>query len=164
MQDLIESNVELTEDTQAGRFLTFLIDKDIFGIEIRCVTEIVGIQEITQLPEMPEYIKGIVNLRGKIIPVMDVRLRFGKELRDYDDRTCIVVVDLSGTAIGLIVDSVSEVLSIAENEIDEMPSINTNRGSGFIKNIGKLKEGVCLLVDCDKLLSNEELSAIEFSI
>ena len=159
LQELYEHNFE--EDTQAGRFLTFLIDKEMFGIEIRCVTEIIGIQEITEVPEMPDYIKGIINLRGKIIPLMDVRLRFGKGLRDYDDRTCVVVIDLSGVAIGLIVDSVSEVLTIPEQEIDNMPCLNSNRGSGFIKNIGKLKSGVCLLIDCDKLLSAEELFALE---
>ena len=162
MQDFQE-NCEIAEDTLAGRFLTFLIDKDTFGIEIRCVTEIVGIQEITKVPEMPDYIKGIINLRGKIIPLMDVRLRFQKEQRDYDDRTCVIVADLSGTTIGLIVDSVSEVLSIAEYDIDELPCLNVARGSGFVKNIGKLKNGVCLIINCDKLLSDEELSTIEFA-
>lgn len=164
MADYAEGYTEIEEDTQAGKFLTFILEKELFGIEIKFVTEIVGIQDITKVPEMPEYIKGIINLRGKIIPIMDVRLRFGKELRDYDDRTCVIVVDLDGVALGLIVDSVSEVLPIPETDIDEIPGFSAGRGNGFIKNIGKLKSGVCLLLDCDKLLSQDEISMLNTTI
>ncbi len=123
---------ELEEDTQKGRFLTFLIGKETYGIEIIYVTEIIGIQAITEMPETPDYLKGIINLRGKIIPVMDVRLRFGKQPREYDDRTCVIVIDLSGISMGLIVDSVSEVLSIPAQDIAELPGMSTGKGSGYV--------------------------------
>ena len=101
MAEVAEENLELEEDTQKGRYLTFGLGNEAYGIEIEHVTEIIGIQAITELPELPEYIRGIINLRGKIIPVMDVRLRFKKEFREYNDRTCIIVIDISGISIGL---------------------------------------------------------------
>jgi len=120
------------------------------------VTEIIGMQAVTEMPEMPDYLKGIINLRGKIIPVMDVRLRFGKSARDYDDRTCIVVIDLDGIPVGLIVDSVSEVLTLPEEDISELPGMGAGQGGGYVRNIGKVGNGVVLLIDCEKLLSADE--------
>lgn len=143
------------EDTQKGKFLIFALGNEFYGIEIMYVTEIIGIQEITEIPELPDYIRGIINLRGKIIPVMDVRLRFKKDLREYNDRTCIVVVDMKDISVGLIVDSVSEVISIEEENIVSPPELNkvTNR---YIKGIGKVANDVKLILDCDKLLNDEE--------
>ncbi len=164
MADLIEENVELEEDTQKGRFLTFLIGKETYGIEIRFVTEIIGIQTITEIPELPEYVKGIINLRGKIIPVMDVRLRFKKEPREYNDRTCVIVVDINDISIGLIVDSVSEVLTIPDQDIVEPPQINGGTGNRYIKNIGKVGNNVKLLLDCEKLLTEEEIEELSEAI
>lgn len=146
---------EQEEDTQKGKFLTFIIGSESYGIEIKYVTEIIGIQPITQVPELPEYIRGIINLRGKIIPVMDVRLRFRKPSREYDDRTCVVVVDIEDITIGLIVDSVSEVLSIPDGEIVPPPDVN-KAGNKYIKGIGKAGNDVKLLLDCNKLLNEEE--------
>jgi purine-binding chemotaxis protein CheW len=155
MEEINNNLAELEEDTQKGRFLTFAIGNDSYGIEIQYVTEIIGIQAITEIPELPEYVKGIINLRGKIIPVMDIRLRFKKEPREYNDRTCIIVVDISNLSIGLIVDSVSEVLTIPEEEIVDPPEMNkcSNR---YIKKIGKYGNEVKLLLDCDKLLTDDE--------
>ena len=164
MEDLFGNISESSEDTLKGRYLTFMIDKETFGIEIRFVMEIIGIQAITEMPEMPEYIKGIINLRGRIIAVMDVRLRFGKSTRDYDDRTCVIVIDFSGISIGLIVDSVSEVLSISDENISERPNISNGESRGFVKNIGKLGSAVILLLDCGKLLSINEFEEIKDAI
>ena len=133
MADLIGTNTELEEDTLKGRFLTFQIGKETFGIEIKYVTEIIGIQGTTEMPEMPEYIKGIINLRGKIIPIMDIRLRFKKEPKEYDDRTCIIVVDYNTIAMGFVVDSVAEVLTIPDQNISEMPKFNTGAGKRLRK-------------------------------
>ncbi len=143
------------EDTQRGKYLTFSLDDEFFGIEIKHVTEIIGVQTITEVPEMPEYIRGIINLRGKIIPVMDVRLRFKKEFRDYNDRTCVIVVDINEVSIGLIVDQVSEVLAIAEENIVAPPELNHSSHT-YIKAIGKVGDEVKLILDCDKLLNHEE--------
>ncbi len=152
------------EDTQEGRFLTFSLGSESYGIEIRYVTEIIGIQPITEIPELPDYIRGIINLRGKIIPVMDVRLRFKKEPKEYNDRTCVIVVDIRDVSVGLIVDSVSEVLTIAEQDIVEPPQINRGSSNRYIKNIGKVGNDVKLLLDCDKLLSENEMEVISQSI
>ncbi|HZJ84656.1 MAG TPA: chemotaxis protein CheW [Syntrophomonadaceae bacterium] len=148
------------EDTQKGKFLTFSLGSEFYGIEIKYVTEIIGIQPITEVPELPDYVKGIINLRGKIIPVMDVRLRFKKPPQDYNDRTCIIIIDVKETDIGLIVDSVSEVLEIPEEEIVSPPEVNKNQNR-YIKAIGKVGEDVKLILDCFKLLNDEEIEALE---
>src|SRR5690554_6663806 len=106
---------EILEDTLHGKYLTFAIGNEAYGIEIRFVTEIIGLQPITEVPEVPKYVKGIINLRGKIIPVIDVRLKFRKEPIPYDDRTCIVVIALDTLVVGLIVDNVAEVVSIGDD-------------------------------------------------
>ena len=156
MADIMEDNLEI-EDTQKGRFLTFSLGKESYGIEIKYVTEIIGIQEITEIPELPEYVRGIINLRGKIIPVMDVRLRFKKEPREYNDRTCVIVVDIKDLSIGLIVDGVAEVLTIPEQDIVEPPKMNKGFSNRYINRIGKVGNDVKLLLDCEKLLTENEL-------
>lgn len=156
---LVQEVLEQEEDTQKGRFLTFILSNEVYGIEIRYVTEIIGIQPITDVPELPEYIRGIINLRGKIIPVMDVRLRFRKPFREYNDRTCVIVIDIQDISIGLIVDSVSEVISIPDNEIVDPPEMNKS-GNGYIKGIGKVGNEVKLILNCDKLLRIEEAEVL----
>ena len=160
MADIAEQeSLDLMEDTQKGKFLTFCIGNEFYGIEIKYVTEIIGLQPITEIPEMPEYIKGIINLRGKIIPVMDVRLRFRKPFRPYNDRTCIVVIDIKEVSIGLIVDSVSEVIAIPDEEIVAPPDM-ANEGNRYIKGIGKVGNDVKLLLDSDRLLNETDLETI----
>jgi purine-binding chemotaxis protein CheW len=155
VNDLIEQ-----EDTQKGRFLTFSLCNEIYGIEIKYVTEIIGLQPITEIPELPEYIKGIINLRGKIIPVMDVRLRFKKKSIEYNNRTCVIVIDIETISIGLIVDSVSEVITIPDSDIVAPPDINKTANK-YIKGIGKVANDVKLLLDCTKLLSEEEAEILD---
>jgi purine-binding chemotaxis protein CheW len=147
---------EMEVDTQKDRYLTFSLGKEAYGIEIKYVTEIIGIQTITEIPELPEYVKGIINLRGKIIPVVDVRLRFKKEPREYNDRTCMIVVDNHEISIGLIVDSVSEVISISDGEIVSPPEFNKSANK-YIKGIGKAGNEVKLILDCNKLLTEEDV-------
>jgi purine-binding chemotaxis protein CheW len=159
MEDFNLSSFE-NEDTQKDRFLTFRVDKDIFGLEIKYVTEIVGIQEITVMPDFPEYVKGIINLRGNIILVIDVRLRFKKEPIDYNDRTCVVVVDIKEASIGLIVDSVSDVITILEKDITNPPQLFNSNCTKYLKKIGKIGSNVILLLDCEYLLSEEEFENI----
>lgn len=150
---------ELEEDTLKGKYLIFLMGNEMYGMEIRYITEIIGIQPITEVPEMPEYVKGITNLRGKIIPVMDVRLRFKKAAREYDDRTCIIVLDMNDIAIGLVVDSVAEVIAIEDEDIAPPPELNKG-GHTYIKGIGKAGGSVKLLLDCQKLLTDDELLSL----
>jgi purine-binding chemotaxis protein CheW len=149
------------EDTQRGKFLTLPLGNEVFGIEIKFVTEIIGIQSITYVPEVPVYVKGIINLRGKIIPVIDVRLKFKKPTVEYDDRTCIIVIDIKDISIGLIVDCVSEVIDIGDDNIVPPPSYKMGFQNKYIKGIGKVGENIKLLLDCEKIISDDEVVALE---
>lgn len=160
-KDTDKSIISQEEDTQKGKFLTFTLGSEAYGLDIKYVTEIIGVQEITEVPELPEYIKGIINLRGKIIPVMDVRLRFKKSFREYNDRTCIVVVDINDISVGLIVDAVSEVISIQDQDIVLPPELNKGFSNRYIKGIGKVGSEVKLLLDCSKLLNEDEMNNLE---
>ncbi|MDR3592534.1 MAG: chemotaxis protein CheW [Negativicutes bacterium] len=155
--------MEQEEDTQKGKFLTFSLGNEFYGLEICYVTEIIGIQPITEVPELPQYVRGIINLRGKIIPVMDVRLRFKKPFREYNDRTCVVVVDIRDVSVGLIVDSVSEVLSIKDEDIVPPQELKAAQNR-YIKGIGKVGTDIKLLLDCDRLLSDDEIDTLAEAI
>jgi purine-binding chemotaxis protein CheW len=157
MTECIAETAEELEDTQQGRFLTFALEKEEFGIEINYVTEIIGMQPITPLPEMPFYIKGIINLRGKIIPLVDMRLKFKKNTTDYTDRTCIIVVDVNEISAGLIVDAVADVVAIEDENISPPPDFGTGIHNKYIHGIGKTNNAVKLLLDCEKLFSENEI-------
>ncbi len=153
---------EESEDTQKGKFLTFHLANEDYGIEIRFVTEIIGIQKITEVPDMPAFVKGVINLRGKVVPVMDVRTRFNLPARDYDDRTCIIVVNIDDKAVGLVVDKVNEVADIPEKQIEPPPRTN-KEGTRYIEGMGKINNEVKILLDVQRLLYSEELTAISAS-
>lgn len=155
-----EMDITEQEDTQKGKYLIFKIDKEDYGIEIKNVLEIVGMQSITAVPQLPDYIKGMINLRGKIIPVMDVRLRFKKDEIKYDDRTCIIIVQIEDIFVGLIVDRVSEVMNISEDEFAEVPDIGSNSNNKYISSIGNTKSGVKIILDCSKIISGDEIDAL----
>jgi purine-binding chemotaxis protein CheW len=159
-QELLEEN----EDTQHGRFLTFALGKEVFGIEIKHVIEIIGLQPITQMPEVPDYIKGIINLRGKIIPVIDIRLKFRMKPKEYDDRTCIVVIDILDVTVGLIVDNVIEVLMIQDENISQPPDHRAGIQNRYMAGIGKVGNEVKLLLSCEKLLLDDEIEIIKENI
>lgn len=161
MDDLKDTIDKNDEDTQTGKYLIFALGNEKFGLDIKHVTEIIGIQEITVMPDIPEYIKGIINLRGKIIPLMDIRLRFHMEEKAYDDRTCIIVINCNDTNVGLIVDCVSEVQTIEEADMTPPPSFNSGTSNRYIKNIGKTDGAVVLILDCEKILTYEELEALQ---
>jgi len=153
---LVLEDEDENEDTQEDKFLTFVLADEEYGIEIRYVTEIIGMQKITEVPDVPSYIRGVINLRGKVIPVMDVRLRFGLPERPYDERTCIVVINVAEQAVGLIVDRVSEVLDIPKSEIEPPPQVKKGSGSRFIEGLGKVGDTVKILLNAEKLLFDEE--------
>ena len=163
MSDLLQEIIENEEDTQKDKYLIFSIGKQYYGIEIKYVIEIIGIEPITEVPELADYIKGVINLRGKIIPVMDVRIKFKKEEKEYDDRTCIIVVEIGSICIGLIIDRVLEVVSINENNISPPPNTSSNKENSnkYIKGIGKIQNEVRLLIDCYKLLEDDEIEELK---
>ncbi|MBR6637519.1 MAG: purine-binding chemotaxis protein CheW [Lachnospiraceae bacterium] len=150
-------------ETQQDTYVTFYSGNECFALEIQYVNEIIVYQEITQIPESEDYIKGLINLRGKIIPVMDVRLRFKQEPKKYTDRTCIIIVNVKGTVAGLIVDKMAEVVKIAAEDILEPPTLGSEDKSQnrYVYGIGKVGDSVKLLLDPDKLLKDEDLSVAE---
>jgi len=162
MAGFIEEEDYEEEDTQRGRYLTFTLEDNVYGLPIRFVTEIIGVQIATKVPETPDYVKGIINLRGRIIPLIDVRLKFGKEEIPYDERTCIVVIDVNNVAVGLIVDKVDDVLTLEEGQI-ALPPTGGSVGfeNRYIEGIGKMNDTVLLLLDAEKLLRTEEMEVIE---
>ncbi len=159
--DIDGFNEELDEDTLKDRYLTFHLGKESYGLEIRHVTEIIVLQEITKVPDLPEFIIGVVNLRGHVISVMDMRKRFHLESREYDDRTCIVVVNLKDITMGLLVDTVNEVLSIPEEQVDPPPKTHSGIKSSYIMGMGKVEKQVKILLDIEQILQAEELEQIE---
>ncbi len=152
--------VDENEDTQAGKYLTFILGAESYGLEMRAVTEIIGMQKITPVPDMPPFVRGVINLRGQVIPVMDVRARFRMPARDYDDRTCIIVIQVVTITVGLIVDTVSEVLDIPDGQIETPPRLGGEGTSRFIKGLGKVGEDVKIILDADRLLHEQEIEAL----
>ncbi len=148
-----------------GKYLTFSMAGEEYGIGILKIKEIIGMMAITSIPQTPEFVKGVINLRGKVIPVIDLRLRFGMEAIDYTERTCIIVVEIAsetGTVqIGIVVDSVSEVMTIKGDEVEDTPTFGTSLNTEYILGMAKMEGGVKILLDIDKVLSAEEISAIE---
>jgi purine-binding chemotaxis protein CheW len=153
---------------EEGKYLTFNLKNENYGIPLGRVKEIIAMLPITEVPKTPDYIKGVINLRGKIIPIMDLRLKFGLEEKEYNDRTCIIVVDiLSGEnkrQTGLAVDSVAEVVDIKSAEIEEMSSSENSDEDEFIIGIGKVKEKVVMLLDIDKILSREAVKILGMEV
>ncbi len=149
------------EDTQQDKYLTFQLDDTEYAIEIYYVTEIMGMQKITKLPEMPSFVKGVINLRGKVIPVVDVRLRFGFEDRAYDERTCIIVINIRESNVGLIVDSVKEVADIPSEQIEAAPKVKKGQESRFIQGLSKSGQNVKIILHMEKFLYDEELEHIQ---
>ncbi len=148
-----------------GKYLTFTLDKEEYGISILKIKEIIGMMSITTVPQTPEFVKGVINLRGKVIPVVDLRLRFQMEGIDYTERTCIIVVEITGQAgtvmIGVVVDAVSEVLSIKGEDIEETPTFGTKLNTDYILGMAKMEGAVKILLDIDRVLSQEEVAALE---
>lgn len=142
----------LSESTIKDQFLTFEIDDEDYGVEIEYIKEIIKICPITKVPHAENYIKGIINLRGEIIPVIDVRERFLKQSKEYDDLTCIIVIEYKDYNMGLLVDAVKEVMFIKEGQLQLPPSASYSYYNKFIKNIGKIGEDIKLIIDLDRLL------------
>jgi len=158
----IESMSEENEDTLRNMYLTFRLGHEDYGIEIRYVTEIVGMQKITEVPDMPTFVKGVVNLRGQVIPVLDMRLRFNMEPREYDERTCIVVVNINTSQVGLVVDTVNEVRNINDDQISPPPKTAGAASAQYIQGMGKVGEDVIILLEGQRLLYEQEMAALSF--
>jgi len=152
---------------QGGKFLTFLMANEKYGLEILKVREIMGMMDVTSVPTTPPFVRGVINLRGKVIPVVDLRLKFGLEAKEDTQRTCIIVVHLTHTAqemtMGIIVDEVSDVLDIDQNQIEPPPSFGANIRTDFILGMGKVDQKVMTMLDIDRVLTEQEVALVESS-
>jgi purine-binding chemotaxis protein CheW len=149
----------------AGKYLTFYLGDEGYGLEILKVQEIIGLQTITKMPGTPAYVKGVINLRGKVIPVVDLRLKFGMPEQEITRKTCIIVVQVkrgdSGLIIGIMVDEVSEVLNISEDQIEAAPTLGSRVDTHFILGMAKTENAVKILLDIDQVLSSDDIRALE---
>ena len=147
-----------------GKYLTFSLAEEEYGIGILKIKEIIGMMPVTTVPRTPEYVKGVINLRGKVIPIIDLRLRFGMESIDYTERTCIIVVEIDGQTgtvqVGVVVDAVSEVLNVDTKDIEDTPQFGRSLDTEYILGMAKMEGGVKILLDVDQVLTGEESEAI----
>lgn len=159
--NLATSNNTVSHIEKEGKYLTFILGPEEYGLEILKVREIIGYMDITAVPQMPFYIKGVINLRGQVIPVIDLRAKFGMETTDVTEETCIIVVETSRDSrtfsTGIVVDRVQEVLDIPASHIEEAPQFGSNAYTDFIMGMGKVGEKVEILLDIDKVLAGDEL-------
>lgn len=154
-EDFMDLAVTEQEDTLNGKILTFDIDGQSYGVEIMYTIEIISMQSITAVPDIPDYIKGIINSRGKVIPVIDVGMRFAKAEKPHDERTCIVVVEVKDITVGLIVERIDEVITISEENMVTMPEFENINANRFVKMLGKVDDQVKMVLDCEKLFYND---------
>lgn len=153
-----ENNLDMTQtaSVDGGEVLTFSINDAIYGIEIKYVKDIIAIEQITIIPKIPSHIKGVINIRGKVVPVISVRRRFGMEEIPYDDRTCIIVLEFAdGNQVGIIVDRVQEVVTIKSADVSKTPDSKNVNANRYIKSIINIDSGIKLLIDCDKLINDD---------
>lgn len=156
--------VEEEENENESKYLLCKLGDEEYGINITCVQGIEELQKIVHVPDLPEYVKGVINMRGKIIPVIDLRLKFNMAEREYDDRTCIILTRIKNSEMGLIVDTVSEVLDIPEKDINPPPSFrSSSEQDRYISGLGKIEEEVKILLDVEKLLHEHEVEHIQES-
>jgi purine-binding chemotaxis protein CheW len=155
-----ESSSATVASSRAGKYLTFFLAGEEYGLEILKVSEIIGMQPITRVPRMPEFVRGVINLRGKVIPISDLRRKFGMDTDGQED-SCIIVVQMKGVQTGIVVDRVSEVVAIAEADIEDAPSFGAGIRTEFLLGIGKQGGRVKLLLDIDKVLATSEIEALQ---
>jgi len=166
MQTTVATPVETAgrADERAGKYLTFQLAQEEFGIRVLKVREIMGIQDITAVPHTPSYVQGVINLRGKVIPVLDLRLKFGLPEMEYNQRTCIIVVQIQGESglilMGIIVDGVSEVLNLNGSEVEDTPDFGSSFTMPYILGMAKVKGKVKILLDIDRVLTNQEVQGL----
>ena len=156
-----------TEQSLAGKYLTFLLGDEGYGLSILKVKEIIGLMPITSVPRTPDYVKGVINLRGKVIPIIDLRLKFDMPSIDYTERTCIIVIEVAATngtlQLGVVVDSVSEVVNINDGQVEPAHAFTTNVNTDYILGIAKIEDDVKILLDIDRIFVQEEIDALNKS-
>jgi len=148
------------QDAELMQLVTFSIGEEEFGVDILKVQEIIRMMEITKVPRAPEFVEGVINLRGKVIPIIDLRKRFGLSARGHDKHTRIIVIEINNMIVGFVVDSVSEVLRIPFSTVEPPPPVVSGLESEYISGVGKLEDRLLILLDLDRLLSHEEAQSL----
>ena len=160
----VEAKANAFADDRAGKYLAFHLDREEFAIQVLKVREIIGVQDITAVPKTPPYLKGVFNLRGKVIPVVDLRMKFGLQEIEYTQRTCIIVVNVEGETgqmlMGIVVDGVSEVLNLTGADIEDTPDFGSGVATPFLLGLAKIKDKVKILLDIDKVLTSHEIQGL----
>jgi purine-binding chemotaxis protein CheW len=160
----MNESVNAPAETRAGKYLTFQLASEEFGIRVLKVREIMGLQDITAVPQTPPHVKGVINLRGKVIPVIDLRLKFGLPAAEYNQRTCIIVTQVQGESsqilVGIVVDGVSEVLNLPEADIEDTPDFGEDVAGSYLLGLAKVKGKVKILLDIDRVLSSQDLHSL----
>jgi purine-binding chemotaxis protein CheW len=175
LEDLKMSNIlnrfnkqdenEITEANETSeKYLTFIIENQYYAFHINDVREIIEMQDITPVPEFPDYAKGILNLRGSLIPIIDVRLRFCKNEMEYNERTCIIILNLAKIEVGFIVDTVDEVVDIEKDDIADVPKLTETKTRKFIEGVGKTSKKIFMILNAQKMLNDEELKDLEIDM
>ena len=159
-----ESKENIANLTSLGdhleKYLTFIVEDEIYGLEILKVREIVAMMHISKVPLVPDYVKGVINLRGKVIPVIDIRLKFNMKDIEYDEHTTIIIVDVEDISVGFIVDQTSEVVKIDKSNLMPPPKFGTGIDTSFLKSMAKTEKNIIMIVDLEKLFSSEEIVSL----
>jgi purine-binding chemotaxis protein CheW len=161
MTDTDKKTQKDTVETEENQFVTFLIGGESYGVEVLCVSEILGMTEITPVPNTFQFMKGVINLRGEVVPVVDMRLKFGMNEKEYDAFTVIIIVEVKRRLVGMIVDAVSDVANIPISSIQNTPHFTTKIETDFIRGIGQIGDQLIIILDVDRILTTEEFQMIE---
>lgn len=170
MNTSAETAVNATENrasnagSTAGEYLTFVLGTEEYGLDILKVQEIRGYDAVTQIANTPDFIKGVVNLRGKIVPIVDLRIKFNLGKVEYDEFTVVIILNLGGRVVGIVVDGVSDVMALKEEQMRDVPSLVTNIDTKYIVGLATVEEQMLILVDIEKLMSSEEMELIETAV
>ena len=160
-KSLLNEQLKNAQSAKDGKYLTFVLGNEEYGLEILKVREIIGMMDITSVPQTPKFVKGVINLRGKVIPIIDLRLKFSMPEAGYTKETCIIVVDMKGVFVGIVVDTVKEVLDIKEEDIEETKALGSTINTDFMLGMAKVKGAVKILLDIEKVLDTTQFELIK---
>jgi len=160
-KSLLNEQLKNSQSAKDGKYLTFVLGNEEYGLEILKVREIIGMMDITSVPQTPKFVKGVINLRGKVIPIVDLRLKFSMPEAEYTKETCIIVVDIKGIFVGIVVDTVKEVLDIKEEDIEETRALGSTVNTDFMLGMAKVKGTVKILLDIEKVLDSSQFELIK---
>lgn len=162
--EAVSNNTGSIAKSAAGEYLTFVLGNEEYGLEILKVQEIRGYDTVTQIANTPDFIKGVVNLRGKIVPIVDLRIKFNLGKVEYDEFTVVIILNLGGRVVGIVVDGVSDVMALAEDQIRDVPSLVTSIDTKYIVGLATVEQQMLILVDIEQLMSSPEMELLDAAV